>query len=76
MSSELTNGKHCTSTNDNDSQITEFHDRLVLAMRESMVVHIPHSVDSTKPNVIPGWDAECDLAERTIFSMTLYLETM
>ena len=60
MSSELINCKH--STNDHDSQITDFHDILVLSMRESMAVHIPHSVDSIKTNVIPGWDAECDLA--------------
>ena len=62
MSSELINCKHCTSTNDQESQITNFHDRLVLAMRESMAVHIPHSVDRIKTNVIPGLDAECDLA--------------
>ena len=31
-------------------------------MRESMAVHIPHSVDIIKTNVIPGWDAECDLS--------------
>ena len=62
MSSELINCKHCTSTNGHESQITDFHARLVLAMRESMAVHIPHSVDSLKANVILGWNVECDLA--------------
>ena len=62
MSSELINCKHCTSTNDHESQITDFHDRLVLAVRESRAVDIPHSIDSIKTKVIPGWDAECDLA--------------
>ena len=38
MSSELINCQHCASTNDYESQKTEFHDRLVLAMRESMDV--------------------------------------
>ena len=48
MYSELINCKHCTSTNDHESQITDFHDRLVITMRESIVVHIPHSGDNIK----------------------------
>ena len=48
MSSELINCKHCTSTNDHESQTTDFHNRLVLAMRESIAVYILDSVDSIK----------------------------
>ena len=64
ISSELINCKHCTSTNDHKSQITVFHDRLVIAMSESMAVHIPHSGDSLKTNVISGWDAEVNVIWR------------
>ena len=32
-------------------------------MRESIAVHIPHSGGSITINVIPGWDAEYDLAK-------------
>ena len=45
--SELINCKHCTSTNDHERQIMDFHDTLVL-MRESMAIYIPYSIDSIK----------------------------
>ena len=36
---------------------------IITACRESMYEHIPISgVNNNGPNVIPGWDIECDLA--------------
>ena len=42
--SELINCKHCTSTNDHERQIADFHDTLVL-MRESMATSIYSVLD-------------------------------
>ena len=50
-----------TSTCSHRPEIATFHDNIVTALNESMLVHISSVKNNHKtPPTIPGWDAEMD----------------